>query len=221
MQIKFSNPVGCSGHQMLGWRNIWDSAEHWSWVERSQGAGEIELRVLSELYVLSSYTTCARWLTPTHCWKRRKIKSGFHPSPLSTLLHRWWRCDVQTIHFNWTFFYNFFFLIWIWMTLYMQERSLRDNSSLVTVTRNDLYLKQFVSISIASHRTFFKFQQERSYGKKQYGTGGNYQIFFYAFHFSEETKNYVSPTLLGVDLIKNIVIIGSESDHWLPLSVTN
>ena len=104
----------------------------------------------------------------------------------------------------------------------MQERSLRDNSSLVTVTRNDLYLKQFVSISIASHRTFLnKFQQERSYGEKQYGTGGNCQIFAHAFHFSEETKNYVSPTLLGVDLIKNIVIIGPESDHWLPLSVTN
>ena len=27
--------------------------------------------------------------------------------------------------------------------------------------------------------------------------------------------------LLGVDLIKNVVIIGPESDHWLTLSVTN
>ena len=27
--------------------------------------------------------------------------------------------------------------------------------------------------------------------------------------------------LLGVDLIKNILIIGPKSDHWLPLPVTN
>ena len=60
LQINFSNPVGCSGHHVLGWRNIWDSAEHWSWVERPKGAGEIELcRVLSrDGWELCCYIKC-------------------------------------------------------------------------------------------------------------------------------------------------------------------
>ena len=63
----------------------------------------------------------------------------------------------------------------------MQERSLRDNSSLVTVTRKDLYFRQFVSISIIMYHKsrffFFKFQQERSYGEEQYGAGGVVKYF--------------------------------------------
>ena len=47
-QILKSRECSSSGRHLLGWRNIWDSAEYWSWVERPKGAGGIELwRVLN------------------------------------------------------------------------------------------------------------------------------------------------------------------------------
>ena len=38
--------------------------------------------------VFDSCTICDHWETPTHCWKQKRIKSGFLPSLLSTLQPR-------------------------------------------------------------------------------------------------------------------------------------
>ena len=165
MQIKFSNPVGCLRHHVLGWRNIWDSAEHWSWVEGPKGAGEIELcRVLNcILQVVFLHQVHWAAIQPAPAGWLQHIAGNREKSNLDSIHHLCQHCytgDEDVIYQQFTsiglFLCQFFsWSIWIWMAFCVQERSLRDNSSLVTVTRNDLYIRQFVLIIIIYRKSYF------------------------------------------------------------------
>ena len=81
------------------------------------------------ILVSSSFTTCDHQRTGTLCWKERKTKSGFPLSLLPTLLRRCWGCTVFSCKPSEKY---------IALLPLPQERSLRDNSSLVTVARDGL-----------------------------------------------------------------------------------
>ena len=217
--------MGCLRHHVLGWRNIWDSAEHWSWVERPKGAGEIELcRVLNcILQVVFLHQVHWAAIQPAPAGWLQHIAGNREKSNLDSIHHLCQHCytgDEDVIYQQFTsiglFLCQFFsWSIWIWMAFCVQERSLRDNSSLVTVTRNDLYLKQFVLIIIIYRKSyvFLKFQQERSYGEKQYGAGGiivEYLLTFSIFRRKQKLMYHSleSTSLKALLLMDSSPIIG-------------
>ena len=103
----------CSGHHVLGWRNIWDSAEHWSWVERPKGAGGIELcRVLNcILQVVFLHQVHWAAIQPAPAGWLQHIAGNGEKSNLDSIHHLCQHCytgDEDVMYKQFTFFINFF-----------------------------------------------------------------------------------------------------------------
>ena len=212
----------CSGHHVLGWRNIWDSAEHWSWVERSKGAGEIELcRVLNcILQVVSLHQVHWTAIQPAPAGWLQHIAGNREKSNLDSIHHLCQHCytgseDVMYKQFTSIGpFLSFFLSIWIWMTLYAGEEL--KGQLFIGDCHQEWFVFKTVRLNhhhISQVVCFLKFQQERSYGEKQYGAGGiivEYLLTFSIFRRKQKLMYHSleSTSLKALLLMDSSPIIG-------------